>query len=134
MKNYRIFVTISALVLGIVSGCSKDDEALNRPPNEFALNQFLSFDGTVSMTPDFRWNEAVDPDGDKVTYDLYVLPVEFEFTADTEPFANDIESTNFQTPPEMSLADAVEYHWRVLAKDGNGGETWSNTLTFETTF
>lgn len=123
------YVLVSAL---LTASCSSDNDSdpVNHPPGSFNLTPFTVISGFVSNTPEFNWNEAVDPDNDPVVYDLYVTLVGTDF-AEVAPIAQNLEATNYQVMPKGALIDGEKYQWKVLAKDNRGGETWSNILQFE---
>lgn len=46
--------------------------AQNNPPNSFDLVAVTDNAVEVDVLPTFSWNAATDPDGDNVTYDLFL--------------------------------------------------------------
>ncbi|WP_129409097.1 hypothetical protein [Marinitoga lauensis] len=89
----------------------------------------------VSITTTLDFDNATDPDGDSVTYDVYL--------GTDQTLVNNLDSTtkiatdltNSQTAA-LSLLRGTTYYWKVVAKDGKGGETQlpgsSTTYSFST--
>ena len=84
----------------------------------------------ATVTPDngevtINWEAVQDPDGDAVTYTLYLDSVD----GLQEPISawKDISSTNVDIPVD---ADTV-YYWRIVTSDGNNTST-SSIYTFKT--
>lgn len=103
----------------------------NRPP-EIPLLILPENESTVSGPEvEFLW-ECIDPDGDPLLYDFYLAP-------EAEPF----ELPYLMDYPENHLLISVEelppefetWRWKVVAKDGKGGmsesETWMFTVLYE---
>ena len=91
-----------------------DEPVLTNPVNN-AINQ------PVDIT--LEWN-CTDPDGDTLSFDLY-----FGKNADPQFYMNDIESSTFNIE---GLDKGTTYYWKVMAKDGRGGRTCSETYNFKT--
>ena len=119
---------VTALVLA--TGCSKDDggngTTENRPPEAFDLIAVADGATDVDVKPTFSWNPATDPDGDEVTYNLYLGT---DAAALTE-VATGLTAPSFQLEERLSLLTG--HFWKVLAEDGQGGLTESETFVFET--
>lgn len=83
----------------------------------------------VPVDATLEWS-CSDPDGDDLTYDVY-LGLDPDLDA-TDRVADDIGETSFQ--PEVELEFATLYYWKVVAYDGNGGDTenTSSTWSFQT--
>ncbi|WP_129409098.1 fibronectin type III domain-containing protein [Marinitoga lauensis] len=95
---------------------------VNNPPN---IPQLLSPpNNATDIDPDVTlvWN-ATDPDGDSLTYDVYLDKTQ-NFSS---PYRTNISTTS------LSISDlelGVTYYWKVVAKDGKGGENSSDTYSF----
>jgi len=87
----------------------------------------------ISLTPNLIWNASVDPDGDAVTYDIYLNTVttldEQVATAD-ELYAENLTDTTYAIPERFNWDE--NHAWRVVAKDPDGATTRGNTSTFNT--
>ncbi|WBX72120.1 hypothetical protein [Tenacibaculum retecalamus] len=115
MKNLKVLL-ICFSVFAFMS-CSDDD--VNRAPREFTVtltdaNQPRTV--IVSPTPVsslvVSWTEAVDPDGDKVVYDLYVN--------------DELEGSDLESDHDLTVTydrDGKDVIVKVVAKDGNGATT-----------
>lgn len=104
-----------------------ENSSANLPPESFALLQVANDSINVVPAPTFSWETATDPDGDTVSYDLYL-----DRQADpTVKVAEGLSDSNFTLPDVMALSLARDYHWKVVAKDGKGGETASEVFGFK---
>lgn len=110
MKNLKVLLVCFAVF--VLTSCSDKSEELNKAPGEFTV----SFVATKSSTPTFTsslgvvWTEAVDPDGDEVTYDVYV---------------DDIlkESNLGKREASVEFSGIKSITVKVIAKDTNGATT-----------
>ena len=105
-----------------------DPKSENRPPGSFSLLTPEMDAGDISRTPTFIWEQATDPDGDKIRYDVYL---EFKEGSNLR-IAEDLETTTYE--PEEPLDFDTEYQWQVIAKDDKGATTESDEQTFITEF
>lgn len=106
------------------AGCSKeDDEVENRAPNSFALNEVT--DGT-DLQPKLTWKAATDPDGDEVSYQVYLDTENPPQTA----IADNLGVNTLSIEDELELE--TTYYWKVVAKDANGNTTKSDITSFTT--
>ena len=128
MKTKTKFVLFTLAIL--LWACSKgndDNVPSNNPPVAFALTRVTNGATGVELTPTFSWQPAVDPDGDAVSYDLYI-------DTQTPPGAlieAGIATTTHTLTDSLSLNTA--YHWKVVAKDAHGARTESNSAFVFTT-
>jgi len=66
------------------------------------------------------WEEAVDPDGGKISY---ILQIAQDDTFD-DPIFQSVEESNFFIVDKFCLLENLQtYYWRVMAVDESGGET-----------
>ena len=95
----------------------------NTPPDVPTLTSPINDSVDQPIDIILEWNCA-DPDGDSLVYDLY-------FGTNPEPqfYTNDIDATSFEI---LSLNKGTKYYWKVLAKDGRGGTTFSEISDFTT--
>lgn len=80
----------------------------------------------ITVTPTLSWNTSIDPDGDTVTYDLFLNKGD---TAD-QIYAENLTDTKFEITERLSFLQ--DYVWRIVAKDSLGAMTNSTTATFNT--
>ncbi|MEM8765618.1 MAG: kelch repeat-containing protein [Bacteroidota bacterium] len=128
IKDKPLFV--SSLLIFVLS-CGNDDNSLNpqqknNPPIAFELLSVANSSTAIDVIPEFTWEEALDVDGDQVLYDIFL---------DTDPnpsivLSRDLSTNSFQIVQRLSLYE--RYYWKVIARDGNGGITESETFSFET--
>jgi len=140
MKKLVFLLIISVSLLCIIS-CSKDDapppplvvdktdpdpEPENQAPGPFTILEVKDKDTATTLTPTFRWNTSTDPDGDMVAYDLLIGKDESAL----ETVVTDLNTANYDLEDRLSLF--TEYFWKVKAKDSEGLETSTETLSFVT--
>jgi hypothetical protein len=135
MKNsITIWIEIrDVLLLSVMlfmSGCGKEDDNDlphdgNAPPATFNLIEIASGAKEIELYPFFSWAVATDPDGDKVSYDLYL-----DTAIDPGLYEADISSNSFQIMDKLHLD--TKYYWKVVANDGRGGESQSPIQVFTT--
>ncbi len=125
MKALKSILLVST-ILSLIS-CGNDDEPANRTPETFNLIDVTNGTTGVGLLPNFTWAPTTDPDGDPVTYDLYLDSNENPTTL----FAGDISTTSYQAEERLSLIN--QYYWKVVAKDNKGNATESeDTYSFTT--
>ena len=78
----------------------------------------------ISLMPTLSW-EASDPDGDTLTFDLY-------FGIDSNNL--ELEKTDLigESYATGTLNSGTKYYWKVVAKEGKGGETEGPIWSFIT--
>ncbi|MBT8187093.1 MAG: fibronectin type III domain-containing protein [Croceitalea sp.] len=129
MKKYYLKLLLVFLILG----CSKNDtvtkieeegegevveveeEVVNLAPNEFEIEIIDVSHESATIS----WNQAVDPENDAVTYDLYLNQNLI------------VESVSELTHQFIDLTELSDYTGQIIAKDTNGNET-SKTFSFTT--
>ena len=74
---------------------------------------------SVSLNPRLVWDRAEDPEGDAITYDLFLGSNRFGSTTDTSRVVG-------------PLSESTEYAWHVAARDGRGGLAEGATVVFTT--
>lgn len=134
-------ILIFGIMLGALMACSKDDgpqprqpdpiqqpdsEPENRPPGDFTLLTVADKEMNIDLLPTFTWSTSTDPDGDAVTYDVYLD----QNANPTTKVATDLNTATFTLAEKLDMAR--EYHWKVTANDGKGKETSSTTFIFKT--
>ena len=124
-KTILILATVSLSILS----CSKDDAAKNQAPNAFEVSVVSSQDtgnalvakGISKVSPEVptkykytvTWTDAIDPDGDSVSYDVEIQGVQIE------------EGITVKSAIiyEDDLVDGASQTVTVIAKDSNGATT-----------
>lgn len=110
MKKYLLIV-LSALFL---FSCTKEELTPNNAPS---VVSGFSIDFAGDNT--YNWSDATDPDGDAVTYDVYLL-----MDTSSKPFKIAQNLTVSQYTTSISFLGTLRA-MIVVAKDGKGGETTS---------
>lgn len=77
----------------------------------------------TTRTPTLKWTSSTDPDGDALTYDVYLGTN----NPPTTKVASGQADTTFTT---ARLKFKTDYYWKVIAKDGKGGEVSSTVPKF----
>ena len=100
----------------LIISCSKnekekiileDEEEVNLAPNDFDITiQNLS-----DQSATIRWNEAIDPENDSVTYTVYL---------DNKVVANNISELEYQF---VNLSELTNYSGKIVAIDSKKNET-----------
>jgi hypothetical protein len=122
VSRYLIIAGLSLIFL--IAGCGKDagTESNNLP---YAPSSPSPPNGATDQPTDvdLSWTGG-DPDGDPVTYDLYLG------TKSSPPLvASGLVQTSYDPGP---LNYDTEYYWRIVSKDNQGGETNGPVWTFRT--
>ena len=117
------------LIVFLIIGCSKDDtineiaeeeeeeeeEIINLAPNNFGIEIIdISSEGAT-----INWNEAIDPENDTVTYDIYLNQ---ELV---------IENISELTHEFNDLEELTDYSGKIIAKDTENNQT-EVTFSFQT--
>ncbi len=99
----------------------------NNPPAPFNLFSPMNGATDVPLSPQLTWEQAVDPDGDPVFYDVYLE----DYLSGGSGLISSM-NPNLSTTP-ISLNYDTDYIWEVLAYDSKGAYRWSDSLYFFTT-
>ncbi len=127
MKNIGTIILITVLLL--LTNCGKDEGPepqleQNRPPGAFTLLSPENGAEDELRTPTLSWEKALDPDGDEVTYDLYL-------GKQGEPTSLLAEALTVNSFTSIDTLDFYrEYQWKVIAKDAKGASTSSPVKSF----
>lgn len=143
----KIQIILSSLLIIATMACSKDDPQVipiegmdpptetppaetpvNSPPAAFNLLNVPNAEDSVELMPTFSWEASIDPDGDSITYDLYIDNTEIPTTL----ISADLTETNFTLSTRLNLI--TEYYWKVIAKDSKGAKTESQVYGFMTRY
>lgn len=79
----------------------------------------------VALQPVFTW-QGGDPDGDAVTYDLYLDDTELPVTLR----ASSLSEARWVMTSDLEIN--TRYYWRIIAKDPSGAQTQSPVFSFTT--
>jgi len=122
MKN-KAFLIIFSIIVFMIGGITLANGKVNIPPRipSNPIPEDKSID--VSTTPTLYWN-CDDPDGDTLTFDIY-------FGTSSNPPLVKSDLTNNSFIPGK-LKPQTTYYWKVVAKDGRGGETEGPIWNFTT--
>ncbi len=103
--------------------------AQNLPPLPFDLISPADASDIPGRTVAFDWASTTDPDPyDHITYTLFVD----DNAAMTSPGTiNEIDSTSYALPTELEFG--TTYYWKVRARDGFNGQTYSSAIFSFTT-
>lgn len=120
MKKRTFFTGVVAVffISLTVVNCGGDGGAPNTPTNPYPGANAKE----VAVNTVLAW-ECTDPDGDELTYDVYLG------TDQNPPGVAQGVSAPYYSPTE-GLAGGTTYYWKVVAKDGSnstGGPTWKFT-------
>jgi hypothetical protein len=120
----RNFLIAGIIFVLLLAGCDGDN---GTQPNNFPYYPASPSppDGAVdqSTNVDLSWSGG-DPDGDPVTYDLYLG------TKSSPPLvATGLAQTTYDPGP---LNENTQYYWKIVSKDDQGGETPGSVWTFKT--
>ncbi|MEZ5070000.1 MAG: FISUMP domain-containing protein [Bacteroidales bacterium] len=120
MKHSLLFL-LSALIL---TACKKEEVPVNREPGSPTLQAPADQSQNQSTRVLLTWDFAEDPDGDAVTYTVYL-------DAGTEPQTL-VSSSQRETSFQCDLERNQRYSWKVVATDPDGKTAESSTWTFTT--
>ena len=98
----------------------------NRSPSQPELLNPTEGATEVATDVTLSWTASVDPDGNTVNYYVYIDIVK---NTNRNVTVEGIEETAYQ-PQGMEAGRT--YYWFIMAKDGNGGATKTQTNTFMT--
>lgn len=97
----------------------------NEAPEAFNLQSPADQENFLPLEIDLRWDAATDPDGDALSYDILLD----QNTNPSTAVGTDISQTSFRL---SGLSSETQYYWKVIAKDGKGGQAESQVYTFST--
>jgi hypothetical protein len=103
----------------------------NDPPDVFNLTSPVPNGEVASPTPQLAWTNAVDKDGDSVTYTVSVYKNSglTQLAAQGVDIAADPSGSSNWTVA-TPLVNHQKYWWQVVAKDSNGAQTISPARPF----
>lgn len=130
IRNKSMILSIACAMLFLAS-CSKDDDSApqepeNQAPNTFNLIEIPDGATDIELQPQLTWEAATDPDGDQVTYQIYLDVKNPPQTS----IANNLGVNSLDI--EEKLQPETNYYWKVVAEDTNGNTTESAVSSFTT--
>lgn len=125
MKTRTIRILIVLTVLCLITSCGFEITVLNNAPAAPELQAPVADASAVGKLPTLSWSAAADPDGDVVTYDLYL-----DSNAAPAVKVATVGGTSFTV--ESALADSTAYSWKVVAVDAYGLSASSAVRGFTT--
>ncbi|MBO6879442.1 kelch repeat-containing protein [Winogradskyella sp.] len=125
----KVNLILVSIVL-LCTACSSDDngnsQPLNQPPSAVVLTSPIDNALGTDKNISFAYNVPEgDPEGDLITYDIYLNNGNEELK-----IAEDLNEESFIYNEPLGLNR--NYTWRVVAKDNNGGQTESESFSFKT--
>ncbi len=115
MKRNHLVYTLLLMALFIMS-CSEDEEIVAPPQNQNPGDFSIEVTQITVSSALLKWNPAIDPDNDKVTYTVFLQNIEV---------VSDIETTEFLL---QDLEPQTSYTGVIMASDGKTGITESTFL------
>ena len=91
----------------------------NSPPGEFSLLEPINDVVLNILNPPFCWEESVDPDGDEISYTVYLGENMDETTA---VYIGPYSPACFYETMGL-VEDNTTYYWKVVASDADGATT-----------
>ncbi|GAA4940137.1 hypothetical protein GCM10023314_11170 [Algibacter agarivorans] len=130
MKNIKLLLVLVIIMASCSSGGGDDTPPIeeNKAPGKVAsltypTNNLLCISNTLL----FEWADAIDPNGDQITY-LLEISKNNQFSSIEES----ITSTNNNSKP-VTLEKGIAYYWRVKATDSKGlSSDYSTVFQFYT--
>lgn len=102
------------------------NNAQNTPPSTPNLLTPAQYAAGVGQQPALTWTASKDTDNDPVTYDVYVATS----TSFGAPVASGLSTASYTVIPQLAVH--TKYYWKVVARDGKGGEAASAVWSFTT--
>lgn len=122
------YLILSLLFISMLSCSKNDDDATpeNQAPKAFNLTAPANNATGIAHLAALSWQAATDPDGDAVTYTVYL---------DKNPSPTTIVSSGLTTTNytlTLPLESSTVYYWKVIATDAKGATTASSVFKFTT--
>ncbi|CAD0004832.1 MULTISPECIES: hypothetical protein [Flavobacterium] len=123
------YLFLSLLFVSLLSCSKSGDEDIvpdNQAPKAFTLTSPASNATGFATTPALSWQAATDPDGDTVTYSVYLDQNVNPITL----IKSGLTAVSYM--PTTALANNIVYYWKVVATDAKGATTASSVFKFTT--
>jgi len=108
----KVYFAILLISLAI-SGCSDDDDEVLQIENQSPGDFTVTISETTNSSSLLTWDPAIDPNGDTVTYSVFLNGNEIQ---------SQLESTQFLLD---NLTEQTMYTGMIVASDGNNGSSES---------
>ena len=122
MKRILFHLICAAFVVFIAACAGIAPGILNQPPNAPSNSTPTDNATDVDIDVTLSWT-CSDPDGDTLTYNVYFG------TASTPTIVATVTTESYDPG---SLNYNTKYYWKIVAKDGKGGQTSSPVWNFTT--
>jgi hypothetical protein len=128
--TWKACVTPNDGTIDGATNCTNNVTIVKGIPTVPVLLRPVNTSTITNRTPEFLWNNAFDPDGDTLTYDLLVSD-EIAFASPLINVSNITEGTsNTSHVNNTELAVDTEYFFRARAWDGTQYSSWSSIFNF----
>ncbi len=106
-------------------------EAVSTNAAPLAFNLLTPANAAVlpNLNPRLGWQSTTDPNGEQVTYDVFLSP-DADFPPGTTRRVDNLAVNSYSTG--VPLAANTTYYWRVRAQDPVGASTYSSPWTLST--
>ncbi len=123
----KLSILFSFILFLSINSCDQTTEN-EKPENRDPLSPVLSIPDNkaenVELEISLSWQASTDPDGNKVTYNVYL---------DTNSTPGQVASSGqTATSYHPTLNTSTTYYWKVEVNDGNGGKAESAIWSFTT--
>ena len=123
MKKVFLYSFVILVFIIVVQSCVPP---ANNPPT--APNNPVPINGMIDvpLTLTLKWDASTDPDGDTIKYDVYLS------SNPSNMVIKALDCTTNSYEITQPLDYGTKYYWKVVAKDGKGGETEGTVWNFTT--
>jgi hypothetical protein len=128
MKKKFFYFVILGILLLVIAACVPTTS--NMAPTQPSNPEPEDGASGVSITPTLSWTQSIDPNGDRVTYDLYLGIDKKNLEGNPLVKASNLDATSYMITEPLDYG--TTYFWQVVAKDGKGGQISSPVWSFTT--
>ncbi len=104
----------------------------NNSPGAFTLTSPADQTSGVVLQPTLQWEPSTDPDGDQISYEVYIGTANPPDMLVIKEISGTTVKLDASLLTEDELKDNSTYYWQIVASDGQGGKTTSDTWSFTT--
>ena len=120
--NYYVMAYVRYRDENLIMGSVDSFNTTNHPPTAPVLIDPANRDTSVILSPTLTWESSTDLDGDNITYDVF-LGTSRNLT---NPPDNTGNQRRYVVTPALNLNTI--YYWKVVARDGQGNKTPSDSV------